>query len=277
MQLYRGIRDDLLANPALRPLVREKTRCLRLDYPGQFHLDVLPARPVSHDPRDTRVEIPDRELRCFMPSNPRGYVEWYCAQAATWQRQARGTAPLPPPEPVHAKPALTLAVQLLKRRRSVAFAGRANAPRSIVLTTLAGIFYDGEPTVTRALSGILTRLDNAITSAAPRSISVVNPANPDECLSEAWLKDPAAYDAFVRFVRSVRRELAALPALQGVEPIAQQLRLMFGEDMVNDGVRRYTERLTDARGRNAARFTPTGLITTGTAGVRVPSNRFYGR
>ncbi|HZN54933.1 MAG TPA: nucleotidyltransferase, partial [Candidatus Polarisedimenticolaceae bacterium] len=71
MVLYEMVYQWLSRNPELRPHLERKRRCIRLNYPKNFHLDVLPAR------RDlirggTCIEVPDRELKCWMPSNPRG-------------------------------------------------------------------------------------------------------------------------------------------------------------------------------------------------------------
>ena len=70
--------------------------------------------------------------------------------------------PVPAQEAVHEKEPLQLAVQLLKRWRDLAFADECLAPISVVLTTLAGMHYGGEESVSEALTTILAGIVNAI-------------------------------------------------------------------------------------------------------------------
>src|ERR1700679_1647043 len=97
----------------------------------------------------------------------------------------------------HAKPPLKLAVQLLKRMRDVRFRNnKAPAPISIVLTTLAGHFYDGEQSLARTVGEILRCVQAAVKVSHPRLV-VLNPTNRDEDFSECWDKDSTGYRVFV--------------------------------------------------------------------------------
>ena len=71
MHLYGMVRDRLLAHKTYAGILEEKARCLRLNYAGQFHLDVLPARPAFW-PGSTRLYVPDKELRGWSESDPKG-------------------------------------------------------------------------------------------------------------------------------------------------------------------------------------------------------------
>jgi hypothetical protein len=70
-------------------------------------------------------------------------------------------------------------VQLLKRWRDLAFAEECLAPISVVLTTLAGMHYAGEESVSEALTTILAGIVNAIALAdlQGKRIVVRNPSN----------------------------------------------------------------------------------------------------
>jgi hypothetical protein len=51
-------------------------RCLRLNYAGAFHLDILPACPNDRLGGGA-ILVPDRKLECWKDSNPKGFAEWF--------------------------------------------------------------------------------------------------------------------------------------------------------------------------------------------------------
>ena len=57
-------------------ILEKKKRCVRLNYAGNFHLDIVPACP---DPvrGGTCVKVPDRKLTCWFPTNPIGFGDWF--------------------------------------------------------------------------------------------------------------------------------------------------------------------------------------------------------
>ncbi|MDH4338024.1 MAG: nucleotidyltransferase, partial [Candidatus Krumholzibacteria bacterium] len=117
-------------------MIERKRRCVRLTYAHEFHLDILPARPDGQA-SGTRVRIPDGDLSMWLPSDPRGYARWFEGQAE--RIKLARVEPVPDQESVAEKSSLQRAVQLLKRWRDLAYQDNTDvAPRSIVLTTLAG-------------------------------------------------------------------------------------------------------------------------------------------
>ena len=89
-----------------------KPRSIRLLYKSQFYLDIVPARPDSAR-GGTFIEVPDKELKCWIPSNPRGYINWFESQCSLLLEKAM-RAPLPAQVPTSGKPVLKRAVQLLR-------------------------------------------------------------------------------------------------------------------------------------------------------------------
>lgn len=55
-------------------MLEKLKRCIRLNYAGEFHLDILPACP---DGTHNGIVVPDRRLQCWIHSNPRGFAEWF--------------------------------------------------------------------------------------------------------------------------------------------------------------------------------------------------------
>lgn len=275
MALYDLVRDRLVQHADFRSRLELKKRCLRLSYASQFHLDILPARP---DPvrKHPCIEVPDRKLKAWKPSNPIGYVQWFerKCELAGRAKAERAQVPLPAPIPDHLTRPLRRAVQLMKRRRDNRFQGDDSAPRSVVLTTLAGEFYRGEDSVLGALEQILGSIDAAIRAVAPRRIEVRNPTNRAELFSESW-SDQSAYDAFVSFIADFRAELAALRAGDGLREIGRRLDSVFGDNLGEKAVRLYAERRAAAKEKGELRFSAPGIVVAAEQGRRSAPHKFH--
>jgi hypothetical protein len=257
------------------PMVERMNRCVRLNFAGQFHLDILPARPDTAL-GDTYLFVPDRRLEDWKPSNPKGYAAWFDRQSA-YRRMAMQKAiePLPQPEGAEDKTPLQLAVQLFKRWRDVRYDDPDLAPISIVLTTLAGNHYLGEEHPLTALSGIVQRIDAAI--PATGRLIVCNPAHLDEDLSERWDSNPAAYRAFVSGIRDLKAKLTVAPSLEGLPRLREFLEDLFG-DIAAPALRDQARAIEGARSHGGLTLLGTagGLSTVAASGsTLVRSNTFY--
>lgn len=150
-------------------------RCVRVEYAGAFHLDVVPARRIR-TPGGTfqgRIKVPDRQSG-WRSSYPRGFARWCEFQ----QRRTGGD--------------FSRVVQMLKRWRDLK-QPESRQIRSIVFTTLIGRHVPnwrvaGNPS-TRPDGDVLTqtlvRLDRYLQSrtSAPR---VSNPSLLGENLARSW-------------------------------------------------------------------------------------------
>src|SRR5690606_7319739 len=93
-------------------------RCIRLEYEGSMHLDIIPAIPASRG-----ILIPNADRTGWQPTDPEGYQGWFenVGRPTTLSMDKRADAePMPPFREAHALPPLTRIVQLTKRRRDVA-------------------------------------------------------------------------------------------------------------------------------------------------------------
>ncbi|MBI5694990.1 MAG: nucleotidyltransferase [Nitrospirae bacterium] len=193
--LLHAVWDILYSNEIYRDIIELKRRCVRINYKGDFHLDVLPACPNIIE-GGTNIVIPDKSENgghgAWKNSNPKGYAKWFETRATVSEVILKAAEPLPFPVAVNRKPPLKLAVQLLKRWRDVFFNKYPSqiAPDSIVLTTLAAKAYKGEPHVTDAFSEIITQICEWIDNS-PIPLYVTNPANDSELLSDKWIINPA--------------------------------------------------------------------------------------
>jgi hypothetical protein len=231
-------------------IIVEMPRCIRLDYSGDFHLDIVPAVPdPACRPGETCMKIPDRPKRRWCDTNPKGYVVWLEVQAAKRklvEKAARFSAnanvePLRDPAPAYMKPPLKLSVQLFKRWRDLAFQGREKlAPSSIVLTTLSGMLYQGEPHPT---DGLLTILDGIyLWSQRVDQIELWNPSNPKECITDRWKENRAAYDAFIEAVYAFRVAMHKLVDGGRYPDLIGELKEMFGDWPVARAFTKFAER-----------------------------------
>ena len=272
--LYNAVLERLRQHGDYAKRIEPMKRCIRLNYAGDFHLDALPARPdVIRG--ETCIEIPDLELREWLPSDPLGYVAWFESQCEIHEVLAkRAGAPLPPNMPADLKPILTRSVQLMKRHRDVEFEGdEGDAPRSIVLTTLAAVAYSGEASLSLALLGALKDIATKIESAVPHPITVVNPTNPDENFGDKFTMQ--SYAKFVTFVQEFRAKVERLLRTEGVPELSALLSEMFGEEPTSKAVKALAKRVQAARESNQLRASAAGITTVG-AGRAVRPNTFFG-
>lgn len=276
--VLKALARDLRANHLYAPILEQKNRCIRLNYAGEFHMDILPACPNGTYEKDGNVKVPDRATKEWKDSNPKGYAEWFNGRSELVRLFAAKAdmQPLPPPEPAERKPSLKRAVQLMKRHRDVAFKDDGDtAPISIVLSTLAGWHYQGEISVAEALARILERITASIPRNGQRLI-VVNPTNPDEDLSERWGDDPIAYGAFVGWVHQFMGLWSSVENTTDKVKLAKILSAMFGEDITNQSFREQAKFVENVRQEKLLGISPgRGTLLTG-AGIAVPRNTFYG-
>jgi hypothetical protein len=71
-ELKRLIGDRLKENTTYAKMLEEKKRCWRLNYAREFHLDVSPTIPNATCQKGGEL-VPDKQLREWKPTNPRGY------------------------------------------------------------------------------------------------------------------------------------------------------------------------------------------------------------
>jgi hypothetical protein len=258
--------------------VTRKRRCIRVSYPGQFHLDVLPACP---DPNNggTCLLVPDRTVRAWKPSNPKGYAAWFESRCeGPIARLMERAEPIPSAEAARYKAVLKLTTQLLKRWRDVEYDGRRGvAPISIVLTTLAGLNYSGERSTLEALVNVIRGIDGGIPPVG--RLHVLNPTNSDEDLSEKWNSDRTAYEAFVSGMRKLHSEAEHLLQAAPFRELARMMQKMFGEDLTKPVLLEYAESVETARDAGSLSATRhRGMLTTSAAVGAVPVARhtFYG-
>jgi hypothetical protein len=70
--------NRLSEHETYREMLEEKNRCWRLNYAGEFHMDILPALSSSFS--ETAIRVPDKNLQAWKDSDPKGYASWFKTQ-----------------------------------------------------------------------------------------------------------------------------------------------------------------------------------------------------
>lgn len=278
--LYYEVWKRIIANEKYKKMAEPKNRCIRLNYANEFHLDILPACPDQAS-GGTCILIPDKngsiDTVGWKASNPIGFGEWFERKSILLTEEifAKAIEPLPDPYESDDKPVLNCCVQLLKRWRDIVYQDQDDAtPRSIVITTLAAMFYNNETTIIDAFSSIVNSLVFA-------PIRVINPTNPKELLSEKWIENPDMHSLFIKNVYALKKQWEEiLSSKQGIPNLSSKLSRLFGESVIlyviEEQAREEIEK--NRRANNLYIKKGTGILTTEAIGsISVPRNTFYGK
>jgi hypothetical protein len=278
LEVYDAVHARLSAHKRFASMLEKKNRCVRLNYAGDFHLDIIAAQPdLSRG--GTAILVPDRSLQSWTPSNPKAYVEWFRQRSeVTLAELHKKVDPVPQRTPTDEKTALAIAVQLMKRRRDLLCSSDV-APRSIVLTTLAAEYYSGSDCVLTAVAQILDGIKQRIAAAAPATITVCNPTNGGEKFCESF-DAPGRYEAFKWFISQLDRDVERIFATRGIPELQRILAEFFGEEPVTKAVRSYGELLKARRDNKSLEFSGVGglaIVTAVKGRARIaPPHRYFG-
>ncbi|MEQ8687685.1 MAG: nucleotidyltransferase [Imperialibacter sp.] len=259
-----------------------KSRCVRLNYQGDFHLDVVPGCMVvvyNHE----LIDIPDQKNKVWLRSCPKGYQKWFIDIAnrvqVTLLEKAFSAHKVEIEEYAKKKP-LQRAVQLIKMRRNIYFNEKPeNAPTSIILTTLAAQFYDGQASISEAFESIVSSIRNHIQTLYPhRPFELPNPVNPGENLADVWEAEPELYQHFISFIEHIYKEWEELKESHGIEEEAELMKGMFGEDPYIRAMEAKADSVNQKRENGGLGILSTGVMVDRAVEKSLPvkPNTFYG-
>ncbi len=78
-RLVRWLARRLKKTEAYRGKVSTRPRCVRIEFPGEFHMDVVPLAGDSRQVNNV-LYIPNRTVNGWEATNPKGLEEWYRRQ-----------------------------------------------------------------------------------------------------------------------------------------------------------------------------------------------------
>ena len=262
LQIYNQLKRVLQNSGNHKDLVELKNRCIRLNYAGDFHMDILPG--IQENDYDVnRLVVPDRELGDWTSSNPRGFSEWFLSKnnavLQTLLEKAYAQAELPPDDFAKKKP-LQRSVQLVKMYRDQYFENnQSKSTSSIILTTIFAEYYQGEDSIYSTIENIINKIKIDISSKelTNERIVVLNPVNSQEDFSEKWdiNKEPELYLEFKRFVNHLDTEWQKLKDENGHYESDTIIKGLFGEELYERGISRQKEYLETKQVKDRANYT----------------------
>jgi hypothetical protein len=282
MELKRMVGVRLAENETYRAILEEMNRCWRLNY-SNLHLDSIPARPKGIA-GSTAILIPDKELRCYKDSDPKGYTAWFkircVVQASITETKAQANVePTPDQQGWQEKAPLQIAIQLLKRHRDVYFQTREHPPISIIVTTLAAKAYSQEDNVLVAMRGTVDRMPTGIERVTGKP-HVFNPVNRGENFADKWHTEPQKEKAFFQWHAQLKNDLATLEAAASLPEISKVLERFVGKARADIVFKKYADETTGMRNTGLRADLATGILSSmgSTLGrsASVPGNTFYG-
>jgi hypothetical protein len=270
--------------------VSPSRRCWVVDYPddsghGGLHIDVLPAIPDVDARSDTAIEITDKALRLWQPSNPKAYAAWFNGCTAKQRRAIKEAMATKMSKSVdeipdwEVKTTLQRVVQVLKLHRDQYFEGRDSdlRPPSILITTLAAYAFGGEQELAeavvscvRGMPGHVNQLNGIYLVQSPVSL---------ENFADKWNEYPERRAAFYDWMEKVRRDIDEAGAEEGMDRVGASLAKSFGESRVASAARRMGIEIRESRDAGKLTFAAGagGLGAAAAGAAIVPQHKFYGR
>jgi hypothetical protein len=291
IEIYKKFKDRLVENPNYKPMIEEKSRCIRIKYASEFHMDIIPCCTENKTPDKNRIMVPDKIERDWVISNPEGYANWFenkyireeeifLKGFSDYGQILEKAEELPQEVPFQLKQPLQRAVQLIKRHRDIYFLNQQDySPSSIVLTTIAGHFYKGEKSIFEALDSIINGiLDFYNKNAYKSKLKVLNPVNESEDFTKEWEDNHELYKKFIEYIISLNEVWKKLNSL--VQPqLTEYLKKAFGEKPITEAFLSQGNYLNKKRYLNEAAITKaTGTIAAASSldSVKDKPNLFHG-
>lgn len=282
-------------------------RCATLEYAAGMFADIAPVidAPLLAAPYgDTHGLIPDRELRRFDSTNPRGYAKHFDLAAAISPNftaalsfseamdsvKRADVTPLPDAQEVFDR-LLCRLVQLLKLHRNEAFGvvqvGQDMAPSSVFLTTLAAMAYAVEApqpheSPLELLLDIVERMplhfERISRPDGSEQWVLPNPSAPKDNLA-ASMNLQARQEAFFfwhrRLISDLNRILHAIEHHEGMDVLLKALQAAFGPRSAGAIQQAQAERQSVSRA--AGRVTLISSVTAAPISVPARSHTYFGR
>jgi len=280
----------LRENTYYASILEEKPRCWRLNYKGEFHLDLTPSILNPGCAQGGEL-VPDRDLRCWKETNPKGMLALFDRRAALVPRLLLSKVEMSAakamiedlPQPARFKGLLRRIVQMLKRNRDLAFIATPDiAPISVIITVLAARSYE-LCVMTREYD---TELDVLLDVVAfmPKFIehtadgyAIWNETTQGENFAEKWNKDARLPLAFSRWHGEVLRGLQQIASAVGIDGVTRSIGAVFGDGPSEYVRKELTSTVSRARtGGVLGISTSSGLVVGASKQIPVSKNTFYG-
>ncbi len=248
-EVYNALLNILENDGRYKEKIEKKKRCVRLKYANDFHMDIMPGC-IKFIIGGNELKVPDRELKNWTDSNPKGFADWFLNRAKTIKEKSilqkyrnqivvelRAEVQDLPEDEFYSKTPLQRSVQLIKRYRDIYFENNDTyATSSIVLTTLMGQFYDGENSIYTTLENVITKVKQGYQLAVNtnQKFKVLNPVNSAEDFTDKWTEKH--YQHFFLFIEDFYVKWNAIK--EGFEKGAIEYIHLFGEGIYKETLKK---------------------------------------
>lgn len=283
-QLYRGIVRVLRSDGIHKDMVELKSRCIRVVYANDFHLDIMPGKLLDSSTRE--IIVPDREKKqWYHHSNPKAYADWFESRAKQTiqsayyfsERLRENVEPLSDQQLSERLEPLRRAVQLIKRYRDVYCDKTKKEPvRSIVICTLMGEINSNYSSVVQIVQDFCSYVNQRILVGNGEPFEVRNPVV-NELLTEKWKENKQNYKDFVSMMNELTNDFRMIISLKNTQDLNTLLKKMFGEEVIRQAILSYADKITEQRNEGKLRVNSTGNLGNEVNGTPIKKNTFYGQ
>lgn len=243
--------ERMKSNEKYKDKIKSRDRCVRVNYSGDFHMDVVLAKPSDEE----YIYIPSKKEGEWVKTNPAGFVTW-CSTVNSQNSQK-----------------FTDITKILKYWRDLKV-GKATSPKSILLTTLIGKSMSGHASVAESLvttlKNILSDIDSYIQE--DDTVLVENPSLTDENLARDWTKENLT--TFKTKLNKLKNDCEDALNESDKQKSIEKWQAIFGS--------KFPSELNEAA--SMASRIDEGVILVNSAGVlnsaggiAIPQHRFFGR
>lgn len=244
------VADVLKSYEAYKDKVTVKDRCVRINYAGDFHMDIVPAKPTDGE----HVLIACKSEDEWQETNPLGFKNWFV------EKHAEASYKLSP---------VTRAIKYW-RDYSV---GKDTAPKSILLTTLIAKHINGCNSVAESivltLESLVDNIDDILGEDGEPFVE--NPSLEGENLARDWSR--SKFDIFKKKLSKFASDSRAALDEKDSDDSIKMWRDIFGN--------KFPEELPEEA--NSAENIKKGTVLVNSAGTlnavkgkRIPEHRFFG-
>ncbi len=295
-EIYNVVGKALSDHGTYEKMLEPKKRCWRLNYAGNFHMDITPSTIDEQHYRDGEM-VPDRELSDWKESNPIGYAKWVegidsISPTVSSMRVAMESASIEPLDTDNTNNGvLKRFIQIIKRNRDVYFQEHPlsdYAPISILLTTIAAKAY--EMCVERKSYTDMLELFEDVLQAMPDFIGrsnewgdtkymVENPSHPKENFAEKW-NDSMLYEhAFSTWNSDFIRLVGELRTMEGkgLDVYANKMKELLGKKPVERVIEARAKSMYDHKSSGTLGILAgMGAVASNASAVTPKKNTFFG-
>jgi hypothetical protein len=297
--IYDLVGKVLSENGTYKKMLEPKKRCWRINYAGDFHMDITPSTiDASHYGNGEMV--PDRELAIWKESNPIGFANMVNTadelapnfssmlfDSIMTKSESSNIEELPDGE----KKILKRFLQIIKRSRDTYFYNHVwseFSPISVLLTTIVTKAYihcverktyDDVLEVFEDVLHVMPDFIKQYEVSGKTYYMVENPTHTKENFSEKWNKDERYHKAFIVWRINLLQNISELRKLgeSGLDMYANSMQKILGDKPVKRIIEAKAKSMFDKKSSGALGIlSGTGVVADNAQAVTPRPNTFFG-